>query len=60
MTGQTSHDELKAYVRKLTADEALHVVADAQEAMKANPEGAKSGYYADLSHYCAMRIYGSL
>jgi hypothetical protein len=44
----------------MTEEEARFAAADATAAVEANRLGKKSGYYADLAHYCAMKIRGTL
>ncbi len=42
---------------KNKSDDSLHyIMKDAYEAMKANPEGTKAGYYADEVNYCADEL----
>jgi len=42
---------------KNKSDDSLHyIMKDAYEAMKANPEGTKAGYYADEVNYCGMEL----
>jgi len=39
------------------SDEALrYTIRDCKEAIEANPDGHKAGYYADEINYCAMEI----
>lgn len=48
-----------AYPKSLKgkSDMALRfIINDAQEAIEANPENPKAGYYADEINYCAMEL----
>lgn len=37
-------------------DSLRYIMKDAYEAMRANPEGTKAGYYADEVNYCGMEL----
>ena len=54
-TGLTNHAALMKYVAKMTPEALAFVRKDASEAVRANPDGRKAGYYQDLVLYCAMR-----
>ncbi len=54
--GTTDHGQTMRYVRSLTNEQVLFVRKDAHEALQANPESKKAGYYADLVSYCGMRL----
>ena len=43
---------------KIKSDDSLrYIMKDAHEAMTANPDGSKAGYYADEINYCANELY---
>jgi len=53
---EINHAEYQEKTR-IMSDEALrYTIRDCKEAIAANPDGHKAGYYADEINYCAMEI----
>ena len=50
------HIEYPKKVKKLPDAALYFIMNDAHEAMTANPEGEKAGYYADEINYCADEL----
>lgn len=51
-----NHAQYQAKTRKMS-DEALRfTIQDCQEAIRANPDNQKNGYYADEISYCGMEL----
>ena len=50
------HEEIKRRFAVLSMDSLRYIRSDAQEAIKANPEGPKAGYYQDEINYASMEI----
>ena len=55
-TKQTDHTQLMKYVKGMSKQELLFAKKDCEEAIKANPDNPKNGYYADMIHYICMRL----
>lgn len=53
---QIDHGEYPKYAESLSDEALRYTIKDAAEAMNANPEGEKAGYYADEIHYAAMEL----
>jgi len=53
---QINHSEYQKKVRRMTEASLRFVMRDAAEAIKANPDGHKAGYYADEINYCSMEL----
>lgn len=53
---QIDHGAYQKKTRKMSEEALRFTIKDAQEAMKAMPEGSKAGYYADEVNYCAMEL----
>ena len=59
MESETIHIDHAAYQAKtktMIEDALRFTIRDAKDAMAANPEGHKAGYYQDEVHYCAMEL----
>jgi hypothetical protein len=54
--GQINHKEYPEKLKSKTDAELNFIIRDAHEAIKANPEGKKSGYYADEINYAGMEL----
>jgi hypothetical protein len=54
---QINHNEYPKTLKGKSDDSLRYIMKDAAEAMAANPEGSKAGYYADEINYCAMELY---
>ena len=50
------HAAYQRKVRKLSEESLRFIIKDAGEALRANPEGHKAGYYQDEIHYCLMEL----
>jgi hypothetical protein len=50
------HAEYQEHLKSKQDTELRHIIADAGKAMRANPDGPKSGYYADEVSYAAMEL----
>ena len=57
-TNQThiNHAAYQAKAKQMTEEQLRFTIKDAIEAMEANPEGHKAGYYADEVCYCGMEL----
>ena len=58
-TSEMTHIDHAAYQAKIknwTPEALRFTIRDAQDAIKANPEGHKAGYYADEINYCGMEL----
>lgn len=53
---QINHAEYQAKVKRMSEAQLAYVIKDATEAIEANPDGPKAGYYADEVHYAAMEL----
>lgn len=53
---QINHSEYPKKLKRLDEDSLRFIMTDAREAMQANPEGEKAGYYADEINYCADEL----
>ena len=51
-----NHSSYQAGLKTKSDAELRFIRNDAHEAMKANPTGAKAGYYADEICYCSMEL----
>jgi hypothetical protein len=51
-----NHSEYQARVRTLPDASLRYIIQDAKEAIKANPDGPKAGYYADEINYAASEL----
>jgi len=56
MATNIDHAAYQAKVKTMTEAELRFTINDAQEALKANPEGHKAGYYADEICYCGDEL----
>lgn len=54
---QIDHSKYQKKVRKMTDASLKFVIKDCKEALEANPEGPKAGYYTDEIHYCAGELH---
>ena len=55
-TIQIDHREYPKSLKSKTDDSLRYIIKDAKEAMAANPNGRKAGYYADEVNYAAMEL----
>ena len=55
-TVSINHAEYQEHLKSKTEPELRHIIGDAQAAIRANPDGPKSGYYADEVSYAAMEL----
>lgn len=53
---QINHSQYMKKVRGMSEEALRFVMKDAAEAIKANPDGHKAGYYADEINYCSMEL----
>jgi hypothetical protein len=53
---EINHAEYPKKLKRLDEDSLRYIMKDAHEAMTANPEGPKAGYYADEINYCADEL----
>jgi hypothetical protein len=53
---EMDHVAYAAKCRKMSLEQLEHVIFDCREALKANPNGHKAGYYCDEISYCSMEI----
>ena len=53
---EIDHAAYERKVRKLSEASLRYIIKDAGEAIKANPDGPKAGYYADEINYCASEL----
>jgi hypothetical protein len=53
---EIDHAAYASKVRKLSDASLRYIIKDAGEAIKANPEGPKAGYYADEINYCCDEL----
>ena len=53
---EIDHAAYARKVRGLSEESLRYIIRDAGEAIKANPEGPKAGYYADEINYCASEL----
>ena len=51
------HNEYPKALKAKSDDSLRFIMKDAHEAMTANPEGSKAGYYADEINYCANELH---
>lgn len=56
MRTEIDHAAYARKVRRLSEESLRYIIRDAGEAIKANPEGPKAGYYADEINYCASEL----
>lgn len=54
---QIDHTTYPESLKNKTTTELHFIIQDAQEAIRANPTGPKSGYYADEVNYCVNELY---
>lgn len=50
------HAEYQKKTRKMTIDQLIYTIVDANQAMLASPDSPNSGYYADEINYCVMEV----
>lgn len=50
------HNEYPKRLKKKTVAELRFIIKDAKEAIAANPDGHKAGYYQDEICYCANEL----
>ena len=50
------HAEYPRSLKSKPDDSLKFIIRDCREALKANPGGSKSGYYADEINYCEMEL----
>ena len=55
-TIKINHIEYPKKLKKKTVAELLYILKDANEVVRANPEGEKSGYYQDEVNYVCMEL----
>lgn len=53
---QMVHADYQKRVKSLSVPELMFIIADAREAMTANPENPNNGFYQDEIHYCAAEL----
>lgn len=53
---EIDHTVYQRKVRTMTDESLRFVIKDATEAIQANPDGHKAGYYLDEIHYCAAEL----
>jgi hypothetical protein len=53
---EIDHAAYKRKVKTLSTASLLFIIKDAGEAIKANPDGPKAGYYADEINYCSDEL----
>ena len=53
---QINHTEYPKQIRHKTMAALMFIIKDCQEAIAANPENPKCGYYADEINYAGMEI----
>lgn len=53
---QINHIEYPKSLKAKPSASLQYIMKDAYEAMTANPEGEKAGYYADEINYCADEL----
>ena len=53
---QINHTEYPKSLKSKSEGELNFIMTDAYEAMQANPESPKAGYYADEVNYCADEL----
>ena len=51
-----NHAEYQKNCKAKSEAELRYTIKDAREAIEANPEGHKAGYYQDEIHYCAAEL----
>jgi hypothetical protein len=51
-----NHEAYQKKIQKWTPEALWFTIRDANDSLKAIPEGHKAGYYADEVHYCAMEL----
>ena len=56
MTKYMDHNLYKAGLKNRTKDSLLYALNDAQEAIRAQPDGVNAGFYADEVHYLAAEL----
>ena len=54
---QIDHSAYQRKVKRMTDAALLFTIRDAKSAIHYNPDGHKSGYYADEIHYCASERF---
>lgn len=54
---QIDHKEYPESLKKKTIVELHFIMKDAYQAMRAMPDGPKTGYYADEINYCCNEIH---
>ena len=55
-TIEIDHNDYPKKCRNRTENSLRYTIKDCKEAIAANPNGHKAGYYADEIHYCAMEL----
>ena len=50
------HGAYQRHVRRLSVDSLRYIMRDAREAIAANPDGTKAGWYADEIAYCSQEL----
>lgn len=56
MRVEIDHAAYQRKVKTLSTASLLFIIKDAGEAIKANPDGPKAGYYADEINYCSDEL----
>lgn len=51
-----NHIEYPENCKSKSSDSLRYIISDCQATLEANPDGSKSGYYADEINYCAMEL----
>lgn len=51
-----NHIEYPENCKSKSSDSLRYIISDCQATLEANPDGEKSGYYADEINYCAMEL----
>lgn len=53
---EMKHGEYQEHLKKKSDSELKHIIKDANEALQANPDNPKAGYYKDEALYAAMEL----
>jgi len=53
---QIDHNAYPLRLKEKTTSQLLFIITDCQEALKANPDTPKAGYYQDEINYASMEL----
>lgn len=53
---EIDHNRYPQWIKGKSAAELAWTIKDCREALQANPQNPKAGYYQDEIHYCAMEL----